>query len=110
MKRRLILFIMIQIDNEIKELMEQKKKIEERIKFLQHRYWKCRRVDIEYEERYVGRSCYAVKINFHSEYVHKERRVTISECFTMDNTITDLKALKSDLEEIIKQMEVENDL
>lgn len=101
---------MIQTEQEIKELMEQKKKIEERIKFLQHQYWKCRRVEIEYEERYVGRSCYAVKINFHSDHVHKPRRITISECFTMDNTITDLKTFKKDLEEIIERLEVENDL
>ena len=93
--------------DELTKLIEEKKKIEERIKFLKHRYWKCRRVEVESEERYVDQNCYAVKINFHSDFTHRPRRITISECIKMDDTITDLKALKKDIEEVIGFLEDE---
>lgn len=108
MKRRLILFIMIQNEKEIKELMEQKKKIEERIKFLQHRFWKNRRIEVEWDNnRYVDGGEYIICINFHSDRDHRNRRLTISEWKDLKDVIIDLKALDEDIKEIIKRLEEE---
>lgn len=94
--------------DELTKLIEEKKKIEERIKFLKHRYWKCRRVEVEFEERYINMNCYVIRINFHSEKEHKPRRVVISECSNIDNTLNELKQLNKDIIEVIEKLEVEN--
>lgn len=99
---------MIQTEKEIKELMEQKKKIEERLKFLQHRFWKNRRLEVEWDNnRYVDGGYYIICFNFHSVREHRQRRLTISECKNMDDVLLDLKELNKDVEEMIKRLEAE---
>lgn len=93
--------------DELTKLIEEKKRIEERIKFLKHRYWKCRRVEVDFEERYVDKNYYIIRINFHSDNEHRPRRIVISECSSIDNALNDLRQLNKDITEIIEKLEVE---
>ena len=96
--------------DELTKLIEEKKKIEERIKFLQHRFWKCRRIEVEWDNnRYVDGGYFITCINFNSEREHKARRLTIGENKKIEDVIQTLKQLDKDINEIIEHMEGGND-
>lgn len=97
--------------DEYKQLIEEKRRIEARLKVLKRKRVEFNKVKLERQRWYTyGREAYNIKIKKHSGMINSEndRFYTIIEDFNLENTIVVLTEIIDNLDQLLDYLLEEN--